>query len=164
MNFNTLNNKCGVLLEGFFYAECVKSIKRHIFSHGDGGLLGEQLERQNALKLQVRGCLTGPLEAQIQAAVMQESVLTLFVGSPVWASRLRYMAPDLQRQLRQRGVKVDQIRIRIIPETRPDSRPGYPRPRRLSEENSEILRQTARGIEDTPLKEALLRLSRHRLG
>ena len=161
MNFNTLPGKCGVLLESFFYLNQVKSIKRHIFSQDQGRLLGERLRRQNALRHLVRECLESPLGDPIQAAVMQEHRLTLFVPSPVWASRLRYKAPELQHLLRQRGLPVERIDIRIIPESRPDNRSPYPRPRRLSKISSEMLRQTAQGVEDGPLREALLRLSRH---
>lgn len=161
MNFNTLPAKCGVLLESFFCLNRVKSLKRHIFSQDHGRGLGERLQRHNALRQLVRECLEAPLGELIQAAVMEGQRLTLFVPSPVWASRLRYKTPELQRLLQQRGVLVERIGVRIIPESRPDNQSPYPRPRRLSEENSEILRQTAQGLEDGPLREALLRLSRH---
>jgi hypothetical protein len=162
MNFNTLNTKCGVFPEGFSYPQAMKSIQKFFTSKSTLASLGDQLTHQAGLMQQVKDCLTAPLDEQIQAAVLRDQVLSLFVKSPAWASRLRYLAPQLLRQLKQSGLEIHEIRARIIPE---EASIGikdrhWHRPL-LSEPSAESLRSTAEGLEAGALREAILRLSRH---
>ncbi|MCU7810154.1 MAG: DUF721 domain-containing protein [Candidatus Thiodiazotropha sp. (ex Notomyrtea botanica)] len=125
-------------------------------------LLGKQLSNQKVLAEQIKALLPSPLNEHIHGAVMHTRTLSLFVNSPVWASRLRYLAPELLRQLRQQGLIIDRVRTKIVAQeaSKTNRRSGWKR-LSLSEKSAEILRQTAVALEDKPLREAMLRLSRH---
>jgi hypothetical protein len=123
--------------------------------------LNRQLAKQQVLTDQVRTLLPTPLNQQLVSAILNERTLSLLVHSPVWASRLRYLAPQLQRQLRQQGVVIERIRPRVVPEQGKEKRVSVRRPKALSPENAELLRQTADALGDGPLQEALRRLSKH---
>ncbi len=161
MNFNTLNPKCGVFTEGFFYPPAMKSIQKLISSQTNLASLGEQLSRQASLMQQVKSYLSPPLDTQIQAAVLKDQTLSLFVNSPAWASRLRYLAPQLIRQLKQSGMIVNAVRARIIPASGSAAKGRQLHRPVLSEESAESLRRTAESLEAGALRESMLRLSRH---
>lgn len=125
--------------------------------------LGKQLSAQRTLHQQLKQLLPAPLDSQLKAAVLQHGNLNLFVASPVWASRFRYLLPQLRTQLRANGIDVKQVRTRILP-----SDSVKPRQKKrdrivLSQEAGEQLRQSAKAFEDPSLREALLRISRHRM-
>lgn len=139
----------------------MRTVQQFISSHTSLADLGRRLARQRELTDQVRALLPAPLNEQLLAAVLQNRGLSLFVNSPVWGSRLRYLAPELQRKLRQAGITVDLVRTRIVPVRRPKSE-GRRRHRLvLSERNAALLRQTAAALADDSLRDSLLRLSRH---
>lgn len=124
--------------------------------------LNKELALQQQLMEQVRACLPPPLDQQLLAAVLNGRALTLWVNSPAWASRLRYLAPQLMRQLGRLGLMVEHLHPRIIPAQVIGKRGGRRQPTKLSENSAKLLRQTAEALEDGPLQEALKRLSRHR--
>ena len=129
---------------------------------GSMAQLKHELARQQRLIEQVRSALPDPLKQQLLAAVLSGKSLTLWVNSPAWASRLRYLAPQLMRQLQQQGLMIEHLHPRIIPPQMKAGRGPSRRPAGLSEKSAESLRQTAETLEAGPLREALLRLSGHR--
>ncbi len=123
--------------------------------------LGQRLAEYAGLLERVQESLASPINQQVKAAVMQNGRLTLFTESPAWASRLRYMAPQLQRTLASKGIPTDRIEVRISPgSTAARQKPGR-KAEAMSEHSSESLRLTAEALTDSDLKQALLRLSRH---
>jgi len=139
----------------------MRKIQNLMTAQGLLNQLGHRLAAQRTLAEQVRSCLPAPLDRQLQAAVLNGTTLVLFVDSPVWASRLRYQSPVLLRQLRERGITVDQLQTRILP-ARGVATAKRQKPNLLSEQSAELLRQTAEAIGEGELQEALRRLSRHR--
>lgn len=85
--------------------------------------------------------------------------LLLVADTPAWAARLRFQGTHLVQHLGRVGtVTVRTVQVRIIPpvdETKP-----APRRTRLSAENARLLEQTAKGIQDPRLAQALTRLAR----
>lgn len=123
--------------------------------------LEARLTAQSRLLEQVRGLLEPALAQHCSGAILAGKTLTLLVAGPVWGSRLRYLAPQLERQLQQQGLGARRLRVRVVP---PEGRPARRRPRRarpLSANNAKLLRDTAAAVGDRQLGEALLRLSRH---
>ena len=140
----------------------MKRVKQYFASDSALSSLQARLTAQDTLKLRVQKLLPAPIDEQIENAVMHSRTLTLWVNSPVWASRLRYLAPQLLRQLKQEGIILDRIQPRI--QVQEVQRPFRRRPSRkiqLSSGSAEVLRQTADALQDRPLREALMRLSRH---
>ncbi|MGD8910295.1 MAG: DciA family protein [Chromatiales bacterium] len=139
----------------------MNSITKILHTQGSLTQLNRQLAQQQRLAERVRDLLPPPLNEQLLAAVLNDRRLTLLVQSPVWASRLRYLAPQLLRQLRQQGLLVEQLHPRIVP-AEGKTRKSTPRKASvLSPQNAKLLRQTAEALEAGPLREALLKLSRH---
>jgi hypothetical protein len=117
------------------------------------------------------------LDAVIQAAMPDElrahwrigrltaGTLTLFADSPVWAARLRYVAPVLIERLAGRpgGSAIQAIRVRVlvtgavVPSVK---RAGTA----ISRPVSDYLRQAADSCGDARLRTVLLNLSRHGSG
>jgi hypothetical protein len=139
----------------------MKSVSNIVSSNSTPAKLGKKLADYEALCTMVRSNLPSPLSQQLKAAVLQAGVLSLFVSSPVWASRLRYTAPQLLKQLQQHGLGIDRIRTRILLEVGKKPSSLKNKTPSLSKHNGDILRQTANSIRDPDLSEALLKLSRH---
>jgi hypothetical protein len=140
----------------------MKRVKQYLASDSVLTSLKTQLAAQSALKERVQKLLPAPIDEQIENAVMHSRTLTLWVNSPVWASRLRYLAPQLLRQLKQGGFILDRIQPRIqVAETRRPLKRRTGRKIQLSHGSAEALRHTADSLQDRPLREALMRLSRH---
>ncbi|MBV2120133.1 MAG: DUF721 domain-containing protein [Candidatus Thiodiazotropha sp. (ex Ctena orbiculata)] len=139
----------------------MKSLRNIVGGDSTPAKLGKKLADYSALCKLVRGNLPPPLNQQLKATVLQAGVLSLFVSSPVWASRLRYAAPQLLEQLNQHGLGVERIRTRILLDTARKPASLKHKTLSLSKHNGEILRQTAASIGDPKLSEALLKLSRH---
>ena len=138
------------------------SIQNLLSASGTLAQLQKALVQQQQLLREIRSLLPAPLDLQLKAAVLNGRVLTLLVSSPVWASRLRYLAPQLLRQLGQQGLLVEQVRPRIAPLQGISRQPGGRRLASLSPASADSLMQTADAIEAGPLRDALIRLSRHR--
>jgi hypothetical protein len=125
--------------------------------------LSKKLAEQQSLLKQVRLLLPSPLDDHCSSAVLQNGKLVLLADSPVWASRLRYLSHNLQQQLGQKGFTIRRIQSKVsIPEDlvkqQQKTRPIRP----LSQANADLLRSVAESMENQDLKNALLRLSRHK--
>jgi hypothetical protein len=123
------------------------------------GLL-EQSKAQLLLLQRVRSLIPSPLDSHCTAAVQKGTQLVLYVDSSTWASRLRFTTRDLARQLNAGGITTERITVRVLLTSKPPRR-EYARIRQLSPENAALINQTAAGIADSNLREALLRLGKH---
>jgi hypothetical protein len=121
-----------------------------------------QLSTQKALLNQIRPLLPSPLDTQLKAVFLHQGNLTLFVSSPVWASRLRYLLPQLQKQLNKRDILLNKVRVSILlNESTNPAKTIKSDPPMLSQSAAQQIRETAKTITDPSLRAALERLSRH---
>lgn len=123
------------------------------------GLL-EQSKVQSMLLQRIRALILPPLDVHCMAVVQKGSQLVLYVDSSTWASRLRFTARELTRQLNTNGIPVERITVRVLVSS-PRPRRQHTRIRHLSPDNASLINQTAAGIKDKDLSAALIRLSRH---
>jgi hypothetical protein len=140
----------------------MKKLTKLLFSQGRLRDLQHQLAAQEQLLQQVRACLPSPLDRHCLGAIPRAEVLILLVESSAWASRLRYLASELLKQLRRRQIRFKRIQIRVSVDTlslpiRKTSRRAIP----LSSDNAKRLRDLAASMDDDQLRSALQRLSRH---
>ncbi|RLJ22528.1 hypothetical protein DJ030_01170 [bacterium endosymbiont of Escarpia laminata] len=127
--------------------------------------LNKKLAQHAALLARIRQLLPEPLGDHCIGAVPHETRLVLFVDSPAWASRFRYLGRDLQEKLKAEGVALESIRIKVfLPQSAPAQRPHPAEPLTLSKESAAIIRSSAEYTESAELREALLRLSKHGSG
>jgi hypothetical protein len=109
----------------------------------------------------IQSCLNEPLCSHVQLANFRNGLLILQTDSPVWASKLRYLVPELVKQCRShpafqslRDIRILVSPFRLTPEPEPPRRPT------LSAASRQLLEKTADHIDHPGLKASLLRLSR----
>jgi hypothetical protein len=114
------------------------------------------IERNARLLRKVRKALPSPLDEHCLHASLQSGVLTLVTDSPVWSSRLRFFARELERNLIPHQDPIRACRIRIQP---PCVAPSRTQKHKLSLRTAQHLLAAAAGIEDAQLASALRRLA-----
>lgn len=118
-------------------------------------------EKYSQLLLCVRGQLPESLRNRCLAVTQTGDRLTLFTSSPVWATRLRFQIPQLQRRLSLAvAISCPSISVRVTPPAQPQVTRRRP-VARLSPASASTIRAIAADIDDSRLREALLRLARH---
>ncbi len=140
------------------------------FLHGKKGDVAQLVTHtrflQHLTRL-LRRQLDGALAGHVQVSDYTPFRLVLAVDSPAWATRLRFQQQALLRQLRtiyKEFQSLEKIDVVILPARQAPPEPP-PRRREISPRAAEDIRAMAGGIEEGPLREALLRLaSRGRKG
>lgn len=113
-----------------------------------------------SLQDRIRRLLPEPLGAHCTVSNLRRGTLSLTADSPAWAARLRFLAPQLQRQLGSDRIRTVRVRVRPAADA---PRPGPPARRaRLSAGAGELVERTAARIEHPALRTALRRLAAHR--
>lgn len=118
--------------------------------------LERELNAQKMLLTDVRQCLPADLAQHCAAAQLRERTLVLHTDSPAWATRLRYLAPQLISVLADEYPALREIKVRLLIE---QSAPPPPKnaPRR-SDDAARIIRASAGYAKPGPLADALRRL------
>ncbi len=120
--------------------------------------LEQEADAQLALLHLVRRHLPEELAPHCVGARLHAHRLVLHTDSPVWASRLRYLAKQLQSLLERHHPELREIKIRLImPDSGPPKRQSVAR---RSDRAAAIIQDCATDTRAGPLKTALSRLSR----
>jgi len=117
------------------------------------------IERNAKLLRDARQSLPPPINERCLHASLDAGILTLITDSPVWSSRLRFFAPELERSLRQSYGPITSCRIRVHPKAVTPA-PRKARRNKLSSRTANHLIEAAAGIEDPELAAALCRLAK----
>jgi hypothetical protein len=139
----------------------LRPIKTTFGQRGTLHAISSHARQLESLQRIIQACLNEPMCSHVQLANYRNSLLILQTDSPVWASKLRYLVPELikQCQLHPSFQSLRDIRILVAPfraEAKPVKRPQP----RLSAASRQLLESTAENITDPELKASLLRLSR----
>lgn len=127
--------------------------------HGAAARLMERVQLLNSLTVQLRRCLDGELAAHVQVADLGAERLFLQADSAAWATRLRYLAPQLLHCLQQSGLgTLRQIEIRVAPRAETVT-PMRDTPV-LSATSAAIIAHSAATLPDPALRAAFQRLAR----
>ena len=119
----------------------------------------ERARRLQRLEQAVLRLLPENLSAHCTVQNLKNEILVLATSSPAWAARLRFVAPDLIKQLEcQLALTIRTIQVRIEPETL-DIQPVKRQQPKLSLASGILLAQTANSINHPALQEALYRLA-----
>ena len=121
----------------------------------------QRVRALTALDAQLRELLPAPLNQHCRLLAVRDDTLVLAADSPVWASRLRFHAPQLVKQLsRLHAVKLRTVRVRVRP---PEASATAPPTRRAANRcgaaGTAAIQQAAQTVSDPELKTALLRLA-----
>jgi hypothetical protein len=120
----------------------------------------EQARREAHALDDVRALLPLSLQAHCRRVLFSGTEVILFTEASVWATRLRFMAPEILRALARSHPGLRRCRVRVLPEEGDDRRhrPKTSRPR-LSDRTARHLRAAADVIADPQLAAAMRRLA-----
>lgn len=131
---------------------------------GDVAELVTQARQLGHLSNIVQAMLEPSLADHCHLAHFDGSRMVLVADSPAWAARLRFSVDTLVSQLKQYSNKfhgLSKIEVAVRPEL-----PDLPQPdvvkRAISVEAAQYIEESAQGIEDTELKQALQRLAQRK--
>ncbi|MBK1701372.1 DUF721 domain-containing protein [Thiococcus pfennigii] len=120
----------------------------------------EEIRRDQAMLREARRALPPSLREHCRRAVFSGDSVTLVAESAVWATRLRFMGPEILARLAEVHPGLRRCRVRIAPEASPmrDARRALPRPR-PSPGTAHHLAATAEMLADPGLAAAFRRLA-----
>ncbi|MBA2593426.1 MAG: DUF721 domain-containing protein [Pseudomonadota bacterium] len=139
----------------------IREIVKAAARGGDAAVLPE-LQLLRRLDAVIQAAMPEELRAHWRIGRLTAGTLTLFADSPVWAARLRYLAPVLIERLAGRpgGPAIQAIRVRVL--VTGAVVPSVKRAETaISRPVSDYLRQAADSCGDARLRTVLLNLSRH---
>lgn len=116
------------------------------------------LQRLNSL---VHDRLPAPLSIHCRVGNYKGGILTIHVGSPTWASKLRYLIPDLRKDLMGYAEFKDLLEIRLRTIAQPSTPSARRRRPRMPKEAAVLLNSLADRISSRSLAAALRRLARN---
>jgi len=128
------------------------------------GCLRETLSRARRLQQidnMLANFLGDPLSRHCRLANINANTAVIHTDSPAWATRLRYLLPEILHFLCHSPVNADVTHAWIRVKPAHPKRGAVNRTKRLSRESSALLAGVAVEISDHGLRDALLRLSRH---
>lgn len=103
--------------------------------------------------------LPEPLNRHSQAVNVRDQTLILGASSPVWASRLRYLAPQLMPRLnRDISLNLLNMKVKVRPSVEQPVTTCRPRAA-LSAQTAQLLLQVARDIDHPGLQTAMTRIA-----
>ena len=94
---------------------------------------------------------------EVSVCSLKNNELTLNVPSGATSTKVRYRQRNIIATLNRAGLSVTSLKIKVQPVLKPE-KPAVV-DRHISAENADQIAQTAKYIEDEPLREALIRLS-----
>jgi hypothetical protein len=131
---------------------------RHLLQDKPGlQRLEREIHAQESLLADVRRCLPADLASHCLNARLRVDTLVLHTDSPVWATRLRYLAPQLASVLAAEYPAVREVKIRLLVPTADHAAPKIGANR--SDRAAKIIHSSADHANSEALRAAL-----HRLG
>ena len=119
----------------------------------------ERARHLQQLEQAVLQLLPDNLSAHCNVQNLKSEILVLSTSSPAWAARLRFVAPDLIKQLEcHLAQTIRTIKVKIEPETLKIQSVKRQKPK-LSLASGTLLAQTANSVNHPALQEALYRLA-----
>jgi len=135
-----------------------KSVRQLLKSKPALKQLELEVSAQKALLSDIRRHLPAELAPHCLAAQLKRDRLVLHTDSPVWATRLRYSAPQLVSLLQETRPGLREIKIRVLVSRQP--RQIQRRHVHYSDVAADVVRSSAGDIEQPRLRDAMMRLSR----
>jgi hypothetical protein len=133
----------------------LKSVRRLLQDKPTLQRLDQELKAQKTLLTDLRQCLPTELADHCASAHIRENTLVVHTDSPAWATRLRYLAPQLVIAVAGEYPAVQSVSVRLIVQ----QRVSVPKPTaRHSDRAAEIIHTSADCAKPGPVQDALRRL------
>jgi len=126
-----------------------------------------QAQRLLSMNTMLDNYLPDELKSHCQVAQITPTTWTLIVDSAAWLTHLRYLKPELLRQLKKHPqcAHLKELQYRIQPAQRlPEKKEAINIPRQLSAEAKHAINQTAEDVSNPLLKRALKKLASKKRG
>ena len=135
---------------------------KHLLSDTTSTALVQYARQLQALTRLLNQCLSGELADHVLVANLHNETLVLQADSAAWATKLRYLAPQLLRCLQQHEplASVQRLEFRVAPQSQPATPAASPA--QLSSAGADTILASAQTVSDPNLRAALKRLARHR--
>ncbi len=105
--------------------------------------------------------LPDSIHKQCQIINFRDNTLFLAANSPVWATRLRFLAPQLNNPFGQKdSTNPLKIKIKVLPLTYPPKPKSHTR-MKISGTTGQLLEQIASAIDHPDLSASLVRIAAH---
>lgn len=134
-------------------------VRRHLRASKPFAALLDEIERRERLLSEIRGHLPAETAKHCCQASLQAGELTLFVDSPVWVERFRFLCNERIASLNAAGIEVETCRVRVLPQSALVV-PRPPRPASRPRAESTDSRPDGNSAGDSELALALARLAR----
>lgn len=139
-------------------AHSLKSVRHLLKDKPTLKHLEHEIGAQKALLARVHRLLPGELATHCVAARVDGRRLVLHCDSPVWASKLRFLATELRSLLQTDYPSLREIKIKLLPQRGRVERRRMPA--RHSDLAAEMVRDSARALPPSRLRDALERLGK----
>lgn len=139
-------------------ARSPRSVRRLLQDKPTLRRLADELDAQNALLADVRHCLPDDLAAHCVSARLHDGTLVLHTDAAAWATRIRFLAPQLSGVLRPEYRTLQRVKVRLLGDTPRGPKPVTKAIR--SPAAAEIIHTSAAHATSEPLRDALRRLAR----
>lgn len=106
------------------------------------------------------GIVPAALQPFTRAGGVKHRRITVFADNGAVAAKLKLLAPNLLKNLQNKGVEVTSIRVEV--QVKSQRRAPTHAPRILSNQAAASLTQLAEKLPDSPLKQSLQRLAKRR--
>lgn len=106
------------------------------------------------------GIVPAPLQPFTRAGGVKHRRITVFADNGAVAAKLKLLAPNLLKNLQNKGVEVTSIRFEV--QVKSQRRAPAHAPRILSNQAAASLNQLAETLPDSPLRQSLQRLAKRR--
>ncbi|MGD8955716.1 MAG: DUF721 domain-containing protein [Chromatiaceae bacterium] len=138
-------------------ARSPKSVRQLLKDKPTLEFLEREIRARGALLNQIRRSLPADLALHCRAAQIREGLLVLHVDSPIWATRLRYLAPELLGLLRPDHNELTSVTVKVLVE-RESCGPRH-KPAKRSAVAASIIHDSAEDTNHLQLRAALERLA-----
>jgi hypothetical protein len=110
-------------------AQSTAHIRRHLRASQTLSALIDEIERRERLLAALRQALPDDMASHCRQAALSAGTLTLFVDSPVWVDRFRFLCPELIGSILLAGfsstvAEVKTCKVRVLPGSIPTSIPA----------------------------------------
>jgi hypothetical protein len=120
--------------------------------------LKDKARQLMALQQQLEQVVPASLRRGCRVLKLDQHTLTVAADNGAIAAKLRQMTAEMAAQLQAKGCEVTVIQVQVQVNAPPYTPP--PKPRSLSQSGKNQLAQFAAQLSDSPLKDALRRLSK----
>lgn len=79
------------------------------------GRVAEQRQTQSDWRKWLENKLPAELGAQVSGVIEKEGTLVIFAGSAVWAARMRFVAAELDAQIRKENPAIRAVTVKVMP-------------------------------------------------